>query len=306
MKTYNAVFEGGGVKGIGLVGAVNALSKAGVKLGSLAGTSAGAIVACLLAAGFEPEELKKILMTTEYLKFKQKNFLDRLGVPGMTVNILLNYGIYSSGYFENWLEKILAQKNVSQFKDIKTNAGNYKFRCIASDITARQLLVLPDDLADFGIDADTFSIAKAVRMSMSIPFFFTPVKLADKNMKIHIIADGGLLSNYPVWLFKDSADETISLRFSNCDGEVKKQNKTGNFADYLKSILETMLEAHDNQHIKFNGNLKRTIFISPVVEIMNKKYVIKTTHFDLSEIEIKKLYSNGVSAGEEFVRRMGL
>jgi len=50
LKT-DAVFEGGGVKGIGLVGAVNEIEKAGYEFENLAGASAGAIVASLLAAG---------------------------------------------------------------------------------------------------------------------------------------------------------------------------------------------------------------------------------------------------------------
>lgn len=47
----DAVFEGGGVKGIGLVGAAYEIEKAEYEFENLAGTSAGAIVASLLAAG---------------------------------------------------------------------------------------------------------------------------------------------------------------------------------------------------------------------------------------------------------------
>ena len=60
LKT-DAVFEGGGVKGIGLVGAVSEIEKAGYEFENLAGTSAGAIVASLLAAGYSSEELKREL-----------------------------------------------------------------------------------------------------------------------------------------------------------------------------------------------------------------------------------------------------
>ena len=59
MKKVDAVFEGGGVKGIGLVGAVSVIEKAGYEFENLAGTSAGAIVAGLLAVGFNSEEIKE-------------------------------------------------------------------------------------------------------------------------------------------------------------------------------------------------------------------------------------------------------
>ena len=57
----DAVFEGGGVKGIGLVGALEVMEQAGYRWNMLAGTSAGAIVAALVAAGYTASELKPIL-----------------------------------------------------------------------------------------------------------------------------------------------------------------------------------------------------------------------------------------------------
>ena len=54
----DAVFEGGGVKGIGLVGAVAVAEEKGYRWMNLAGTSAGAIVDTLIAAGYTAEEMK--------------------------------------------------------------------------------------------------------------------------------------------------------------------------------------------------------------------------------------------------------
>ena len=52
MKLCNGVFEGGGVRGIAHVGAACVLEAAGYRFEALAGSSAGAIVAALLAAGY--------------------------------------------------------------------------------------------------------------------------------------------------------------------------------------------------------------------------------------------------------------
>jgi NTE family protein len=52
------MLEGGGVKGIGLAGAASVLSERGFRPQNLAGHSAGAIAACLLAAGYEADELR--------------------------------------------------------------------------------------------------------------------------------------------------------------------------------------------------------------------------------------------------------
>ena len=62
----------------------------------------------------------------------------------------------------------------------------------------RRLLVFPRDFHKFGIMADMYPIAKAVRMSMSIPVFYEPFILRDQSGKKHYIVDGGMLSNYPM------------------------------------------------------------------------------------------------------------
>ena len=63
-----------------------------------------------------------------------------------------------------------------------------------------------DDLPDYTdengqpFDKDSFPLVKAVRMSMSYPFLFTPVILHRRGRSVFVV-DGGLLSNFPIWLF---------------------------------------------------------------------------------------------------------
>ncbi len=66
----DAVFEGGGVKGIGLVGAVSEIEKEGYVFENLAGTSVGAIVSSLLTVGYSAAEIKKELEQLDYNDFK--------------------------------------------------------------------------------------------------------------------------------------------------------------------------------------------------------------------------------------------
>jgi len=187
----DAVFEGGGVKGIGLVGAVSVIENAGYELENLAGTSAGAIVAALLAVGYSSAELKEELEKLNYNDFKDEGLLDKLGFLGKGLSLGFEYGIYEGEVFETWLERLLLTKGKMTFGDIRTaheeEKYKYKFQAIAADITDRRLLVLPGDLNVFGINPDEFSISRAVRMSMSIPFFFEPVKLRDTPAAEHIL-----------------------------------------------------------------------------------------------------------------------
>ena len=311
----DAVFEGGGVKGIGLVGAVSEIEKAGYEFENLAGTSAGAIVASLLAVGYKAEEIKRELERLNYNDFKDEGLLDKLGIIGKGLSIGFEYGIYEGEYFEKWLERLLQAKGKTTFGDIKTDYPEekykYKLQVIAADITDRKLLVFPGDLKYFGYDPDSFSISRAVRMSMSIPLFFEPVKLQDSSGKAHFIVDGGVLSNYPIWLLDDNTTnnppwptfgfkliESDKRKFKNPD-----RNPINNPISFLKAVMGTMMDAHDNYHIsKSKGDYDRTIGIPTVISLNSVDKEIKTTDFDITQDESHELFKNGVDAAQNFLK----
>src|SRR5699024_2802384 len=199
----DAVFEGGGVKGIGFTGAISEIEKAGYSFENLVGTSAGAIVATLLAVGYSAKEIKEELESLNYELFKDKSTF------GRSLGVLCKYGMYKGDYVEHWIEDLLRRKNISIFGDLITNYPEekykYKLQIIASDLRNKRILVLPRDLNLFGLDPNCFSIARAVRMSLSIPLFFQPVPIYDNEGKKHIIVDGAVLSNYPIWLLDDNS-----------------------------------------------------------------------------------------------------
>jgi len=311
----DAVFEGGGVKGIGLVGAVSVIEMAGYEFENLAGTSAGAIVASLLAVGYSAAELKQELENLNYNDFKDEGLLDKLGFFGKGLSLGFEYGIYEGEFFETWLERLLIAKGKTTFGDIRTQYEEekyvYKFQAIAADITDRRLLVLPGDLKLFGINPDEFSISRAVRMSMSIPFFFEPVELRDTSGRKHFIVDGGLLSNYPVWLLDDGTSDppwpTFGFKLMEPNKrELKKgkRNPINNPIRFLKAIVGTMLDAHDRYHIsESKGDYDRTIGIPTVVKLNGVEKEIATADFGIAGEESQALYKNGVQAAEKFLKK---
>jgi NTE family protein len=78
-------------------------------------------------------------------------------------------GLYKGDALESWVAGKLAERNVVTFKDVRPES----LRIITSDITNGKLVVLPDELPNYGIDPLTFPVAKAVRMSCSIPYFLS-------------------------------------------------------------------------------------------------------------------------------------
>jgi NTE family protein len=301
------VFEGGGVKGIGLAGAYRELSDAGYEPGCVAGTSAGAITAALVAAGYTGAELEEIVLhQMDFTKFEDGSFLGRFGPGGDAAQFFKYRGMHTGDYFLGWITELLAAKGKTTFGDLKDTtaqapARTYKLRVIASDLSARSMLVLPDDAQHLGLDPDELRIAEAVRMSMSIPVFFEPVHVAD-----HEIVDGGLLSNFPVWLFDcppgtPPAFPTFGMLLvapgqaapllpaAQAPGQVPK---IGSDIDFLKAIAETMMEAHDRFYVD-QANYARTIPIPTLG--------VQTTEFNISSDRAQALFSSGKDAAGKFL-----
>jgi len=213
----DAVFQGGGVKGLALAGALLEFAEPGdvsiSRWQSVAGTSAGAIIAAYLACGHDAEDLAELLHRIPYAKFQDWGPGGKLLGGGL--NLLRFHGLAHGEYFRRWFDEQLhgaTFRSVRQ-EDAEATEGPYRLKIIAADVTRREMLVLPDDLpsyrlpeGDQPIDVDSFRIADAVRMSMSIPYFFQPVELVHHSTnKPSTIVDGGIVSNFPVWLF-DVAD----------------------------------------------------------------------------------------------------
>lgn len=176
----NGIFEGGGMRAIGIVGALSYFEKERYTWQNVAGTSAGALIATLIAAGYSAKDLKNMLVNLNFLKFLDTDKLQRFPLVGKALGFFKEKGIYSGDYLEEWINKLLINKKIYNFGDLKNN-GNYRLKIIASDITKKKILILPDDLYSYGINPDSFSIAKAVRMSISIPFI---LNLLNYNIKI--------------------------------------------------------------------------------------------------------------------------
>jgi NTE family protein len=297
----DAVFEGGGVKGIGLVGAVAFAEEKGYRWSNIAGTSAGAIVASLLAAVYTGAELTAVISTLDYLKFRDSNGINHIPVVGPLSNLIFEKGIYEGRYFEQWLRNLLIKKNVRTFKDLiidefkDDERYRFKLRVIASDITNGNLLILPQDIAQYGMDPQDLEVAAAVRMSMSIPFFYKPVALRNKETaRTNYVVDGGVLSNFPVWLFdsQDGEPPWPTFGFKLVQPEEGTPHRIGGPVSMLSALFNTMVEAHDAMYIR-EEHFVRTIPIPTLG--------VKTTEFGITAERTAALYQSGRKAAEDFL-----
>ncbi|OBK80559.1 patatin-like phospholipase family protein [Mycobacterium sp. 1164985.4] len=292
------VCEGGGVRGIGLVGAVHALAAAGYEFPRVAGSSAGAVVASMVAAlqaaGEPLSRLDELAQSIDYSKFADPTLLTRIPVVGPALSLIANDGLYKGDYLENLLIGLLGDLGVRTFGDLRTGEEptQYAWSLVvtASDLSRRRLVRIPWDLPNYGVDPDEFSVARAVRASSAVPFAFEPVQVSGATW-----VDGGLLSNFPVELFdrdKRPRWPTFGIRLSAPPG-MPPTHKIRGPLSLAFGALETLISDQDAAYIDDPCTVRRTIFIP--------SDGIGTLDFDISADERDALYQRGLHAAEEFL-----
>lgn len=297
----DVVLQGGGIKAIGLAGALAELDDRGFTVSRIAGASGGAIVAGLVAAGYSPTELRTIIENEDFPALLDYRWYSSLPLIGKPLAVLLRMGLHPGDRVRQRLVELLSEKGVRRFGDLHGMDGLSPLQIVVSDVTGRRLLVFPRDAALFGIEPDEMEIALALRMSASIPVVYEPVRLkhADEDTA-HLLVDGGMLSNFPLWVFDREADTSVpvlGLRLvDDQPGDsladqlpvpALARTRLGQLIDYVESLARTMMEAHDRRYLDASDSA-RTVRIPTLG--------IGTTEFDLPRERIEALYQGGRDA----------
>jgi NTE family protein len=256
----------------------------------VAGSSAGAIIAALVAAGYSSHDMYRLVNELDMEKLlDERKFL----IPQPFSKWLFLYwrlGLYKGNVLENWIAETLANRGLVTFSDLPPQT----LRVVASDLTNGRLIVLPDDLVHYGINPRTFPIAKAIRMSCSVPYFFEPVRLKNDHKK-NIIVDGGVISNFPMWLFDQENVKRVrpilGIKLSNSTKNLPKK-EIKNAIQLYSALFETMKNAHDARYIS-RKHEKDIIFI-PVNEVLS-------IEFSLSDEKKQQLMEQGRARAKKFL-----
>lgn len=291
-KFKNLVFEGGGILGIAYLGASQILDEKGIlkNIERVTGTSAGAIYAVITALNYSVTEMSDILWKTNFSSFTD----DTLGLIRDIDRLLTEYGWYKGDIFLNWIKNIIEQKTnnaeitFAQLEEIKKNYNFRSIYLIGSNLSTGFSEIFSAETTP------NMPLAEAVRISMSIPLFFT----SQKNNIGDIYVDGGIQCNYPIQLFdhnkyyspnsdmKNSTNNILTINNQNnlktnyvCNPETlgfrlssKKQIDVfwdkkepthiniQNIFDYLKQLISAFTELQSDIHLH-SDDWERTIYI---------------------------------------------
>ncbi|HEY1774172.1 MAG TPA: patatin-like phospholipase family protein [Gammaproteobacteria bacterium] len=318
----NLVFEGGGVKGIAYAGAIQVLEQNKIlpNITRVAGTSAGAITATLLALGAGSKDVADIVGGTDFRQFMDSSLLPTSNVW----RLWKQYGWYKGDAFAAWMQGIIKQRTgaagttFAQLRALKAHnaKGRGAFRdlyMVGTDLSKQQALTFSGD------DTPDVPIWYATRTSMSIPLFFQAI-MAQGDVRV----DGGVSWNYPIDMFDDKRflddpkkgvkpdyptlydddqvynKETLGFRVDTADEIAAEKyrwksppDQVDGIEDCIKALVGFMLDTANKTHLH-DDDWHRTVFIDAAG--------ISATDFGLSQAEIKTLIAKGVQGATSYLK----
>jgi len=336
----NLVFEGGGVKGISYVGAMEILNDKGIlqNIERVAGTSAGAMVAVLVGLGYTAKDISDILWDINF-----QNFMDSSWGYIRDINRLINdYGWYKGDFFRNLMGGYIKDKTGSsettfgQLEAMRKKGKPFReIHLIGADLSTGYSKVF---------NADTtpdVKIADSARISMSIPLFFAAVK--GVNGDDHVYVDGGLLDNFAIKVFDrlNYVDDPANARrteyyqrYNEALAAMNNQPKIGgskviNEYVYNKETLGFRLDGQDEIAMFLDPNAEpkvreiKTLFsytkylVTTLIDFQNNVHLhtddwqrtiyidslgVSSTDFDISESTKKDLVEAGRTFTEAYFK----
>lgn len=278
-KTTALVFEGAGIRGIAYAGAVQALEEQGAlsEIEKFAGTSAGAIVALLLALDYKSDEIFDILGNTAFESFNDGAYY----FPGGLYRLKNQFGWYKGEQLNDWLGNLIQAKTGNadiSFQEFKT-AGYPSLYCVATCVNKQKMVILSHETYP------KMKLRDAVHISAAIPIYYRAV-FVDQDGHVYdepangrdVMVDGGLLANYPIFIFDEvdafghricnpnvkgiriDEDEQIA---ANLEGGYLIEQNVYSFDSYVESLYILVLETI-NRTLLTPDDWDRTISISSV------------------------------------------
>lgn len=226
-KRWGLVLMGGGARGLAHIGVLDILQRNGLSPDVIAGTSMGAIIGGLYAAGFSPQKLKE--MTRE---LSLDSFIDRPNLPFLPKRPHSIIEFFLLDAYRSRLQKRIGHDKADKMEEnLRATAGEVniedlpiRFACNAVDLISGKEIVF-----------ETGKLYAALRATMSLPVVFEPVRMDDM-----LLVDGGVLNNVPVEAVRNmGAEKAILVDIHRPLKEVSTQEIKNTF-QLIQRMVEIM------------------------------------------------------------------
>ncbi|MDP5105852.1 MAG: patatin-like phospholipase family protein [Polaribacter sp.] len=223
------VLSGGGAKGFAHIGVLKEIDKAGIQLDYIGGTSMGAIVGGLYAAGYSADQIETIVKETDFLSLvrdqlprSSETFFEKEYGENTMITLPVRKGVIglpkaiSKG--QNVLNLLIELfDSLDGNQDFKTLS--VPFFCVATDVeTGGQVLL------------EKGSLPLALRASGSFPTLLNPVAIGGK-----LLVDGGIANNFPISIMKSKGIDIVIG--SDVEGKLYKKEKLNSAVSIMSQIM---------------------------------------------------------------------
>jgi len=204
------VLSGGGAKGLAHIGVLKALEEQNIPIDYVIGTSMGAVIGGLYAAGYSPNEIEKIAISDNFQDWvygnvgkdlsyyftRKKDNASWLNLD-LTLDSISGTSIKSNLANDYAINFILAEYTAQASALAKYNFDSLliPYRCMAADIFTQSQVILKDG-----------NLSDAIRASMTVPFFYRPIKVNDQYLY-----DGGVYNNFPVDVAREEFNPDVVI-----------------------------------------------------------------------------------------------
>lgn len=241
------VLSGGGIKVISIVGTLKALEEKGQlkNIKEISGVSAGAWLAFMLSAGLSIQVMEELISGLDFGIIRNLKPETFIGFPEI-------FGLDDGSSLVKFLEslfrvvlKIDPFITFAEFNELKLS--NIGFRCWATDLKEYTT-------CEFSLkETPNVKILDALRASMSLPLYFTPVL---HPITGHMLSDGGIQGNLPLHLLSENEHAyCIGIGFVSSRGEKKNPVDIMNFMSAIFSCL--IHSRHENILKKLESKIIR-------------------------------------------------
>jgi len=255
---HRVYLSGGGMSAIAHVGALQELSKH-IPLKTIKewmGVSAGSFVAMCIVIGFTLEELADFCIRFDFTNIKEYD-----SVPGW----ILHFGLDTGERLQKLVEACLHVKGLSSTFTFQEclDIFHISLRVIATDLNDAKAVIFSP------LDTPNYRIADAVRASMSFPYYFQPFMCPQSG---HYLVDGGVISNYPLFVLPEiEHSRTLSILI-NTQVEVLEKIDVDNITKIIGRPLQLVL----NEKFKCEMN----VYQAHCIEIVLGDFNILEFSFD--------------------------
>lgn len=295
----------------------------------VAGTSAGAITACITSFNLPFAYINGIASSLDYSKVASKSEFDNtklipedvkkvmedlFGDINCMYRLMNNYGWYSSEYFYIWMKEVIADQfdytkkrppyTFSDFKNPSLHKNNrpfYDLYIVGTNLSMKTSKVFSYETTPM------MEVAQAVRISMSIPLFFEAVITDDSNVsgnsQQNVFCDGGAMKNYPLnmfdyprynpYLYYGTNMDTLGVRFKS----TLKYSEIDNLLIYIESLLHLSSYIQQESYENNPLNKERSIVID-TDDISPLNFNV-----EVNDDAYRFLYNKGYYSAKDFFNR---